>query len=63
MKINKLFFVAVFGILCGTVICHCVVEIIYHFDFKKLFSDKLQLAGCIVVVMAVFCVFRYDRTG
>lgn len=54
---------AVFGILCGTVICHCVVEIIYHFDFKKLFSDKLQLAGCIVVVMAVFCVFRYDLTG
>jgi len=54
---------AVFGILCGTVICHCVVEIIYHFDFKKLFSNWRQLAGCTVVVLAVFCVFRYDLTG
>ena len=34
---------AVFGILFGGGICHCVVEIIYHFDFKKLFSHKLQL--------------------
>lgn len=54
---------AVFGILCGAVICHSVVEIIYHFDFKKLFADKLQLAGCILVSLAMLCVFRYDLTG
>lgn len=54
---------ALFGIVCGTGICHCVVEIIYHFDFKKLFSNRLQLVGCMVVVTAIFCVFRYDLTG
>ena len=54
---------AVFGVICGAVISHCVIEILYHFDFKKLFSHKLQLAGCILVSMAVFCVFRYDAAG
>ncbi len=54
---------AVFGLICGAVICHCVMEIIYHFDFKKLFCNKLQLAGCIVVSLAVLCVFRFDLTG
>ncbi len=54
---------AVFGVLCGAVICHCVVQIIYHFDFKKLFSCKLQLAGCIVAALGMLCIFRYDVTG
>ena len=26
---------AVFGLICGAVICHCTIEIIYHFDFKS----------------------------
>lgn len=53
----------VFGVICGAVICHCVVEIIYHFDFRKLFSHKLQLIGCILVSLAVLLVFRYDLFG
>lgn len=54
---------AVFGVLCGTVISHCVIEIIYHFDFKKLFANKAQLAVCGLVSIAVLFVFRYDLTG
>lgn len=54
---------AVFGIVCGSVISHTVIEIIYHFDFKKLFSHKFQLLGCIAVSLAVFAVFRFDVTG
>lgn len=54
---------AVFGIVFGGGICHCVVEIIYHFDFKKLFSHKLQLAGCLGVSLLVMVVFRYDLLG
>lgn len=54
---------AVFGLVCGAVISHCVIEIIYHFDFKKLFAHKLQLLGCILVSMAVLFVFRFDLTG
>jgi len=54
---------AVFGIVFGGGICHCVVEIIYHFDFRKLFSHKLQLAGCLVVSMGIMLVFKYDLLG
>ena len=54
---------AVFGVVCGAMISHCVIEILYHFDFKKLFSHKLQLMGCILVSMAVLCIFRYDVVG
>lgn len=54
---------AVFGVLCGGIIAHCVIEIIYHFDFKKLFSDKIQLAACLAVSLLVLLTFRYDWFG
>ena len=54
---------AVFGIVFGGGICHCVVEIIYHFDFRKLFSDKLQLACCLAAAVLVMLVFRFDLLG
>lgn len=54
---------AIFGIVFGGGICHCVVEIIYHFDFKKLFSHKLQLVCCLAGSVAVMLVFKYDLLG
>lgn len=54
---------AIFGILWGAVIAHCVIEIIYHFDFKKLFANYLQLAGCVVVAFLLLIIFRYDCFG
>ncbi|MCD8224306.1 MAG: sodium ion-translocating decarboxylase subunit beta [Clostridiales bacterium] len=51
---------AVFGVIVGTVITHCLMEIIFHFDFRKLFCGKLQLAGCGVVSLLVLFAFRYD---
>lgn len=54
---------AVFGVLCGAVICHCVIEIIYHFDFKKLFANRTQLAGCVLAALAFLFIFRYDVVG
>lgn len=54
---------AVFGSVCGGMICHCIMEIIYHFDFKKLFAHGRQLAGCLLAATAVVLVFRYDLTG
>ena len=38
-----------FGVICGSMIAHCVIESIYHFDFRKLFAQNLQLGmlrGC-----------------
>ena len=54
---------AIFGIVFGGGICHCVVEIIYNFDFRKLFSHKLQLGICLLASSAVMVVFRYDVFG
>lgn len=30
----------VFGLICGLLITSCLIEIIYHFDFKSLFAHK-----------------------
>lgn len=54
---------AVFGCLCGTVISHSVIEIIYNYDFKKLFAHKGQLAVCALASVLVLFVFRYDLLG
>lgn len=53
----------VFGVLCGAMIAHCVIEIIYYFDFKKLFGHKRQLLACILISVAVLFVFCYDIFG
>ena len=39
------------GLVLGTVIFHCVVEIIYAFDFRAIFRKPLQL----VIILAVLC--------
>lgn len=54
---------AVFGLVSGLLFSHCIIEIIYHFDFRKLFSNKIQLLACGVVSMLILCGFRYDWTG
>lgn len=38
-----------FGITAGTVISHCIMEIIYHFDFRALFSHRRQLFFCLAI--------------
>lgn len=54
------------GLVLGTVIFHCVVEIIYAFDFRAIVRKPLQL----VIILAVLCaglltmqfdVFGYDK--
>ncbi len=54
---------AIFGVLCGALIVHCLMEIIYHFDFRKLFSHKVHLAVCIVAGLLIVCGFRFDWFG
>lgn len=54
---------SVFGLICGLLLSSCVIEIIYHFDFRKLFAHKRQLAVCAVVSAAVLAFFRFDLSG
>ena len=52
-----------FGTIVSVVLTHCIVEIIYHFDFKKMFSHRLQLGLCLAAGILVFLSFRYDWYG
>ena len=52
-----------FGTMVSVVLTHCIVEIIYHFDFKKMFSHRLQLGLCLAAGILVFLSFRYDWYG
>lgn len=53
----------IFGGLAAVVLTHCIMEIIYHFDFKKLFCHRFQMGLCLAAVMLIFLSFRYDWYG
>ncbi len=54
---------SVFGLFCGLVISSCVIEIIYSFDFKRLFAHGWQMAGCGLFALAILAFFRFDLSG
>jgi ABC-2 type transport system permease protein len=54
---------AVFGLLCGMFLSHCVIEIIYHFDFRKLFSNWKQMIASALVAAVIFGGFQMDLFG
>lgn len=54
---------AIFGLLCGMFLSHCVIEIIYHFDFRKLFSNWKQMIASALVAALVFAGFQLDLFG
>lgn len=54
---------AVFGFLLGLVLSHGIIEIIYHFEFRKLFANPAQMGICAVLSLAVIGFFRYDVIG
>lgn len=53
----------VFGLVCGLLLVSCIIEIIYHFDFRSLFAHKRQLLVSAVFVGVVFVIFRFDLFG
>lgn len=53
----------IFGMAVSVILAHCVVEIIYHFDFKRLFGHKGQLAICLGAGILIFLSFFYDWYG
>lgn len=53
----------IFGTVCGTLLVHCVIEIIYHFDFRKLLSHKIHLAGCMAAAVLLSLAGFYDWYG
>ena len=53
----------VFTAVCGVVVTGCVMEIIYHADFKKLFAGPLRLVLSLALTLLVLAVFRFDLAG
>ncbi|MBQ2425254.1 MAG: hypothetical protein II263_01980, partial [Lachnospiraceae bacterium] len=54
---------AVFGFVTGLVVTHAIVEILYHFEFTKLFSNLHHMGLSAVLALAVIAVFRFDLAG
>ncbi len=52
-----------FGLILAGVVCHCLMEIIYRFDFKAFFDHKIQLAACLLITAFVGIIYRQDLLG
>lgn len=52
-----------FGVLCGCLLSYCIIEVIYHFDFRKAFAHKFQFFGCAAGCILIFSIFQFDLLG
>ena len=53
----------IFGAVCGSVLTCCLMEIIYHFDFRKLFANWIHMAGCCLASVLLLLAGMYDWYG
>ena len=51
------------GVVCGAVVFHSIVECIYQFDIRGVFSRKKQLAITIVICFGFIGIFMADIFG
>ena len=51
------------GLVLGTVIFHCVVEIIYAFDFRAIFRKPIHLAVILAVLVGGMLIMQADVFG
>ena len=52
-----------FGVLFGTALTFCVLNVIYHVNFKEVLSHKLQYTFILVTTLAIVFGMYYDITG
>ncbi len=50
----------VFGFIAGTIFLHGIIESIFQFDIRGLWSYKKQMLGCFLVSMAIALIFWID---
>jgi ABC-2 type transport system permease protein len=50
----------VLGLLVGAVVCGCIMQIIYEYDFKALFHEFWSVILAFLLAVAVFAGFRFD---
>ena len=49
-----------FGVILGSIILHCIVEIIYDFDFRAMFKNWYSIIGCAIISCVIICTFHFD---
>ncbi|NLG04954.1 MAG: hypothetical protein GX567_14150, partial [Clostridia bacterium] len=52
-----------FGFIVAAILSHCIIEIIYHADFKACFQRKLQSCVIIAAAALIGSCFQYDLLG
>lgn len=55
---NKIWMI--FGFIIGTFLLHGIIESIFQFDIRGLWSHKIQMLCCFVAVIAISCIFWFD---
>ncbi len=53
----------IFGIVCGIIVVHVVMETIYEFDFKACLKHYGSLVASMVIAVAVLGIFFFDIVG
>ncbi len=61
--IRRRVFWMLFGVVFGVLLPHCIMEIIYHFDFRKLFSHRIHLGACMTAAVFLSLAGYYDWYG
>ena len=50
----------IFGFVIGTCLLHGIIESIFQFDIRGLWSHKLQMMCCFIAAIAISCIFWFD---
>lgn len=50
----------IFGLIFCFIIIFAIIQVIFNFDIRSVFHNKIQMVICFVVTAVVACVFRFD---
>ena len=48
------------GFILGVILLHGIIESIFQFDIRGLWSHKLQMLSCLIATIAIACIFWFD---
>lgn len=58
--ISNSIFALYLGVILGCIILHCLVEIIYDFDFRAIFKNWYSIIGCFVICCLIIFSYQFD---
>lgn len=58
--ISNSIFALYLGVILGCIILHCLVEIIYDFDFRAIFKNWYSIIGCFIICCLIIFSYQFD---